>query len=912
MNRNLLKLLFILCAISLNSQVYASDEYYDNTDYNNHPQIVDLGLSICWADRNVGANSPEEPGGRYYYADTICADKNHGYNEIFISDARGTKYDVARVKWGGAWRLPTPEEVKELFEKCTFKYSKSDNKVTGVTLTGPNGNSIFLPLPPGTVIYTSDHRGKSYLCYYGLFNSFELKSDNMNYYDPYFVRPVINKTKDGSIINDYPNPSEDSYNAKVNLDSYYTYKDEHYIIDNIKYSREAKYGEYDRVKITGINSNGTNITSIKIPKRVYISNRWEDVYHIAPDAFNQCHSIETFDTEWSNFLCIDGVLYNSAKTEIIAIAPAKKGTLKIEDGVQSINSTSINPLIEKLILPTSVIKFNLNFNCYENLKSIEIAEDNPNYCSIDGVLFSKDKRELLCYLHHKQDNEYTIPASVGKIGIRAFQNCQNLKKITISENVTVIGYGAFEDCKNLTEVISLPLNPPTCEVFNHRGATLYVYSDALDAYENEWGEFKWSKIEVLDPMPIFAKILIALGCLIALGLIGFLGYKYLLPYIRQKQVESKIKREEKKQQEQKLKQYKKQKTRKKMGEKDLLYKKAGREIFYGALVVLILPIIESCYGIFKYVKIYTQFRKEPLKAILNYFTSNDNSDFIFMILLIISYFLFFQGLTQFSKSLKRDYEGDDVLKIRTGFLLFIIAEIIDIIIPLIGFVISLIIYLIGYIKIIKGSRSLSESTFLSEEACKGLKKIKLGYQYMLIINILGFLILGPILVLLAKIILSIIIINGWKLIKDSDPDDEIVELDNENVAVEADPQLMADMEQKSDEELLSIINSHNLYTPTAVMTASNVYTIRNQESIKADMEQKSDEELLSIINSPNLYAPTAVMTASNVYTIRNQESIMVELQAKSLVELQGIVSNQHAYCEAYIDIAKAVLSHKLS
>ena len=160
---------------------------------------------------------------------------------------------------------------------------------------------------------------------------------------------------------------------------------------------------------------------------------------------------------------------------------------------------------------------------------------------------------------------------------------------------------------------------------------------------------------------------------------------------------------------------------------------------------------------------------------------------------------------------------------------------------------------------------------------------------------------------------------GWgKAYKDADNNPEGLEDDsndfalNENVAVEADPQLMADMEQKSDEELLSIINSHNLYTPTAVMTASNVYTIRNQESIMADMEQKSDEELLSIINSPNLYAPTAVMTASNVYTIRNQESIMVELQAKSLVELQGIVSNQHAYCEAYIDIAKAVLSHKLS
>lgn len=122
-------------------------------------QEVDLGLSVKWAGWNIGANSPEELGGKYAWAEVEEKDKytssNHFLWEPDSSTAdghfidlqyniSGTKYDVARRQWGGSWRMPTREEVEELSEKCHWKHVKI-NSVDGFKITGPNGNSIFLP-----------------------------------------------------------------------------------------------------------------------------------------------------------------------------------------------------------------------------------------------------------------------------------------------------------------------------------------------------------------------------------------------------------------------------------------------------------------------------------------------------------------------------------------------------------------------------------------------------------------------------------------------------------------------------------------------------------------------------------------------------------------------------------------------
>ena len=140
-------------------------------------QMVDLGLRVKWAGWNVGASRPEEYGGYYawgelheksnYDWDTYqyYDQKNGGF--IFIgNNISGTQYDVARVKWGGSWRMPTLAECKELINKCTWTWT-TYNGVEGQKVTGPNGNSIFLPAAgyrDGTGV---NYRGSGGTCWSG-------------------------------------------------------------------------------------------------------------------------------------------------------------------------------------------------------------------------------------------------------------------------------------------------------------------------------------------------------------------------------------------------------------------------------------------------------------------------------------------------------------------------------------------------------------------------------------------------------------------------------------------------------------------------------------------------------------------------------------------------------------------------
>ena len=105
---------------------------------------VDLGLSVKWATCNVGAGSPEEYGNYYAWGETVTksrySDENCGTWEKNIGDIKGTSRDVAHQKWGGNWRMPTAEEFYELIDKCDWDWD-----VDGYIVTGPNGNSIFLP-----------------------------------------------------------------------------------------------------------------------------------------------------------------------------------------------------------------------------------------------------------------------------------------------------------------------------------------------------------------------------------------------------------------------------------------------------------------------------------------------------------------------------------------------------------------------------------------------------------------------------------------------------------------------------------------------------------------------------------------------------------------------------------------------
>lgn len=124
----------------------------------NHPHAIDLGLpsGTKWACCNVGADTPEGYGGYYAWGETeeksnydwstyIHCDGSAGTCHDLGSDIAGTQYDVAHVKWGGSWVVPSTEQQNELRNNCTYERTIV-NGVKGEKFTSKtNGSSIFLP-----------------------------------------------------------------------------------------------------------------------------------------------------------------------------------------------------------------------------------------------------------------------------------------------------------------------------------------------------------------------------------------------------------------------------------------------------------------------------------------------------------------------------------------------------------------------------------------------------------------------------------------------------------------------------------------------------------------------------------------------------------------------------------------------
>ena len=126
----------------------------------NHPHMIDLGLpsGTKWACCNVDASKPEEYGGYFAWGETEEKDyydsSTYKYRELWkdgfyigeedIEDIAGTEYDVAHVKWGGNWTMPTLNQFDELVNTCSW-YWTSLNGVIGIVVAGLNGEAIFLP-----------------------------------------------------------------------------------------------------------------------------------------------------------------------------------------------------------------------------------------------------------------------------------------------------------------------------------------------------------------------------------------------------------------------------------------------------------------------------------------------------------------------------------------------------------------------------------------------------------------------------------------------------------------------------------------------------------------------------------------------------------------------------------------------
>lgn len=222
----LLSVIAVLCGSNVNAQslkICKTDGTFIMVPYseldrivavNNDEEVtehefVDLGLSVKWATCNIGAENAEDHGDYFAWGELATKDSYENSNSVTynkdVEDFAGNpEFDVAAALWGGSARMPTEAELQELVDSCTWDIIAEEG-TNGMLVTGPNGNSIFLPAA-GANFGTSVEYGDMFGFYWGSTPYGDLNDRGccLNFYnfggqsifwgyrkDGYSVRPVM-------------------------------------------------------------------------------------------------------------------------------------------------------------------------------------------------------------------------------------------------------------------------------------------------------------------------------------------------------------------------------------------------------------------------------------------------------------------------------------------------------------------------------------------------------------------------------------------------------------------------------------------------------------------------------------------------------------------------------------------------
>ena len=266
--------------------------------------------------------------------------------------------------------------------------------------------------------------------------------------------------------------------------------------DSVNIPKIVSYDGYDYY-VTSIGDKTfeycTDITDITMP---------DSITSIGDEAFYDCKSLTSIIIP-DGVVCIDSKAFwycDSLKSIIIP------------KSVESINDDAFGSSFESITVISNKVSLNYyTFNCF-NLKEIVINEDNPNYCSVDGVLYNKEKTKLIkCPRKKKSINilnttqvigkyafsgcselsNIIIPNNVTNIEEAAFSNCEGLTAINIPNSIKTIGFGAFDGCNKLL-TIDIPNSVESiggrafrdCESLNKITIPNSVKTIGNDAFEN--------------------------------------------------------------------------------------------------------------------------------------------------------------------------------------------------------------------------------------------------------------------------------------------------------------------------------------------------------------------------------------------------------------------------------------------
>lgn len=216
---------------------------------------------------------------------------------------------------------------------------------------------------------------------------------------------------------------------------------------------------------------------------------------IGNNVFGKSNFIESITVDQDNayFSSIDGVLYNKDQTVLLIYPQAKpdatfeipahvtelaRGSFKFVNDLSSLTfqtGSQINELpedlfyharIETVEIPTSVETISTRTFSYTiSLENIHVAEDNPYFKSVNGILYDKNLTTLYVFPANKTDTDYIVPASVIHIMDFAFEEADHLTSITFEagSQLEVIGRFAFSD----TRITSITI-PASVRIIKHK------------------------------------------------------------------------------------------------------------------------------------------------------------------------------------------------------------------------------------------------------------------------------------------------------------------------------------------------------------------------------------------------------------------------------------------------------------
>lgn len=208
----------------------------------------------------------------------------------------------------------------------------------------------------------------------------------------------------------------------------------------------------------------------------------DSMRNISNNPFMACRKLVDIKVSSNHpvFATVNGVLFNTAEKklvcypcgltereysvpqEIITIGKAafdhceNLENIILPDNLISIGENAFSSCygLTNITLPDSVINLGSNpFSACDNLTDIRVSPDHPVLATINGVLFHKAEKKLVCYPCALPAQKYTIPQGIRAIGEDAFSYCSNLQSIILPDSVTIIGKDAFYACSSLISII---------------------------------------------------------------------------------------------------------------------------------------------------------------------------------------------------------------------------------------------------------------------------------------------------------------------------------------------------------------------------------------------------------------------------------------------------------------------------